>query len=226
MSNNLTMETVTTTNRTQELMNYPKISTRVTKLGIAIPTINLPATITCRENAPCRKSCYACKGNFTYKNVKNGLTMNLEAYLDDPKRYFDKIFYTLKMIPYSHFRYHSSGDIVDSTYLDYMCKVARKCKTTKFLCFTKKFELVNEYIANGHRIPNNLRIVFSCWGSFIPDNPYNLPTAHVRFRNGKGDNSYLPEKAHECSGYCGECVNTETSCWKLKKGEAVIFNQH
>ena len=221
----ITQEQINQTERMQDLMNYPRISTSVSKLGIAIPTINLPAGITCRPDAPCQKGCYAKKGNFCYKKVKNGIEMNLKAYLDNPKRYFEKIEYTLKMIPYQCFRYHSSGDVVDTMYLELMCKTARKCKTTKFLCFTKKYELVNEYVESGKRIPSNLIIVFSCWGSYIPENPYNFPTSHVRFKNGK-DNEYIPENAVECTGFCGECCNTDSSCWKMKKGSSVVFNQH
>ena len=202
---------------------YPRISNRVSKLGESIATINLPAKITCNPDAPCVKNggCYACKGNFAYKSVANGIMKNYEAYEHDPQAYFNIIDSTLKMIPYKYFRYHSSGDIVDETYLDLMFKVARKHKGTRFLCFTKKYKMVNNYLTN-HQKPANMVIVFSNWNDWICDNPHNLPTSWVRFGNGET----IPAKANECSGFCGECANTESSCWHLKKGQSVVFNKH
>ena len=47
-----------------------KISITNSKLGAKIPALNLPALKTCRAGAPCRKGCYALKGNWLYANVK------------------------------------------------------------------------------------------------------------------------------------------------------------
>ena len=46
------------------------ISTTNSKLGSFIPSFNFPPIVTCRKDAPCKKMCYACKGNFMFKNVK------------------------------------------------------------------------------------------------------------------------------------------------------------
>lgn len=207
---------------------YPHISTNVSKLGVAIPCINLPALITCKADAPCRKGCYACKGNFTTKCVKTGLENNLQAFIENPDYYFDKIMYTLKAIPYRFFRYHSSGDIVNMTYLEGMVRVAKECPSTRFLCFTKKYEIVNKWLDKNHEFPNNLIMVFSHWGVYEVPNPYNLPTSHVRFRrpNEVNTNDFIPEDAIECSGMCGSCVDGSSHCWNLNKGESVCFNQH
>jgi hypothetical protein len=204
-------------------MIYPKISNSVSKLGFAIATVNLPSVVTCRKNAPCAKGCYALKGNFLYKNVKKSHNNNYKAYIKNPEGYFSVIDATLTQIPYRYFRYHSSGDIVDAKYFRLMCDLAVKHKQTKFLCFTKKYEIINEYLGAGNTIPNNLVIVLSNWKDFKCDNPYNLPTAYVDF----GDNKYeFPTNSNRCSGYCGECVNTENSCWDMKKGESVVFTKH
>lgn len=199
---------------------YPSISNRVSKLGENIATVNLPAGITCRADAPCKSGCYACKGNFLYSSVKSGLQKNLEAF-KDPDRFFNVLDSQLNMIPYRFFRWHSSGDIVNERYLEGMCWLARRHKGTRFLCFTKKYELVNEYL-NNHRKPENLVLVFSNWKDWTCDNPHNLPTSWVKFK----EESYIPSKAIECSGHCGTCVNTNSSCWHMKKGEAVFFKKH
>ena len=198
-----------------------KITNGNSKLSASIPSINLPAGITCRPDAPCCKGCYAKKGNFLYKNIQNCYMDNLLHYMQDPKGYFKDIIKQLSqpLVIYRYVRWHSSGDIVDLNYFDGMCRVARKCKGINFLCFTKKYEIINTWLSAEATIPNNLHIVFSGWDeSWKFDNPYNIPVAYVRFKDDKRDFS----NAKQCTGKCYECVE----CWKLKKGDTVVFNKH
>ena len=202
---------------------YPRISNKVSKLGVGIGTLNLPAITTCRTDAPCRSGCYACKGNFMYSAVKTGLQRNLDAFNEDADRFFFILDNQLNMIPFKFFRWHSSGDIVNERYLEGMCWLARKHKGTQFLCFTKKYELVNEYLKY-HKKPKNLILVLSNWGEWICENPHNLPTAWVEF--GKESDNLIPESANRCNGNCGTCVNTSEHCWRMQKGDAVYFHKH
>ena len=207
-------------------MALVQISTSVSKLGESIPTVNLPPIITCRPDAPggkCAKEgggCYAMRGHFTLPRIKNRLMENLKAYRENPKLFFEMLAHAFDNYKYA--RYFSSGDIVDEQFLKGMCWVARKCKTTKFLCFTKKYELVNKYIEDGHVIPKNLKIVFSAWRDFVPENPYNLPMTFVRFPGKVESNNLIPEKTFKCKGSCATCKK----CWELKKGEVVEFKKH
>ena len=57
---------------------------------------------------------------------------------------------------------------------------------------------------------------------FLSD-PHNLPEAHVRFKDGYCN---AREDAIECYGNCTECTIAGCGCWKLEKGEQVVFNQH
>lgn len=200
----------------------PKISLTNSKLGGQIPSINLPPVITCRKDAPCVKGCYACKGHYLYENVRESLKNNLAAYISDKKAYFDYIIMFLTgLVSYKYFRYCSSGDIVDMDYLKGMVRVAQKCKTVKFLAFTKKFELVNEYLKT-NKLPSNLKIVFSAWDKdFKVDNPHKLPVAYVSFKKEER-NPKIPELSIPCVGHCESCQ----SCWSLKKGQSVVFHQH
>lgn len=201
-----------------------KISITNSKLGGKIPSLNLPPLITCRENAPCSKLCYARKGNFTYDNVKKNHINNLEHFQLDSIDFFDKIIKWLNNddIVYKFFRWHSSGDIVNINYLMGMVKVAKECPQTKFLAFTKKFELVNSYLSIYGELPSNLKIVFSAWDKdFKIENPYNLPMTYVYFKN-KEKNPEIPEFAIPCVGKCYSCK----SCWTLEKGQSIVFNQH
>lgn len=199
-----------------------RISHTNSKLGASIPSVNLPPVITCRPDAPCFKGCYAQRGNFAFPHVKESLTNNLDAYKENPELYFQMIAEGSRL--YMAFRWHSAGDIVDERYLQGMCQVARKNPNTKYLCFTKKYELINDYLSNNHKIPNNLTIIFSCWKDFIPENPYNLPTTWVFFPK-KGENEHncmIPKDAIPCGGKCESCL----ACWQLKKGQSVYFKKH
>lgn len=201
-----------------------KISKTNSKLGGFIPSVNLPAGLTCRADAPCQKGCYAKKGNWLYKNVKQSLLNNLEIFNTNPNQYFNDIINELNNgdISYKFFRWHSSGDIVNNEYFKGIIKVAESCPQTKFLCFTKKFHIVNLYLEFGGVIPDNLKIVFSAWdNTFKVDNPFNLPVTYVRFKN-ESRNADIPEFAIPCVGKCYECK----SCWSLEKGQSVVFNNH
>ncbi len=200
------------------------ISRGVSKLGVDIPSINLPPVVTCRCDAPCADShkCYAMKGRFAFQHNKNLLQGNLDMWQHNPEQF--EIGVRAAAFHSRFVRWHSSGDIPDEAYLEMMVRIAEKLPDTKFLCFTKKFELVNEYLDIHKVFPENLRMVFSAWGSFIPENPHNLPMAYVRFKKSEQNN--IPSTAFQCQNYCGDCVMSGCSCWDLKNGEAVCFNEH
>lgn len=130
-----------------------KISISNSKLGAQIPSINLPPEHSCRVDAPCHKGCYGKKGHFLFKNVKKSLLNNFACYVNNSEDYFNGVISFLNdtLISYKYFRWHSVGDIVDDTYFIGMIKVAKKCKNVKFLCFTKKFGIVNKYLASGKK---------------------------------------------------------------------------
>lgn len=182
------------------------------KLGGVIPQINLPAGITCRPDAPCFKGCYALKGNFIFANVRKSHIDNLDLYNKNPNEYFKQVQEKTKFSTYA--RYFSSGDIPDIYYFAKMVEVAKINKNTKYLVFTKKGYIVNQYLNNGGKIPSNLRIIFSSWYNWTQDNPYNFPVSNiVREGNTKG---------FICPGKCNECLK----CWHLKKGQQVLFKKH
>lgn len=195
------------------------ISHNNSKLGADIPSVSMPVGMTCRHDAPCFKKCYARKGHFLFKSVKEAYAKNLEAYKADPQFFFHYISVMTRMSRF--FRWHASGDIVDADYLKGMAQVARENPETKYLCFTKKFDIVNAYIDAGGEIPANLAIVFSGWNKgFKVDNPYDFPVTYVRFK--KGDNSHIPDDAIPCGGKCYECA----ACWQLRKGQSIYFDEH
>lgn len=195
------------------------ITTTNSKLGGRIAQVNMAYGITCRPDAPCFKQCYCNHGNMAFNSVRNSHQKRYEMYKENPKAFFGQIDNELKFVSYKYFRWHSAGDIPDMQYLDLMCKLARKHKETHFLCFTKKYELVNEYL-DTHRKPSNLVICLSNWGEWRAENPHNLPTSWVDF----GETEGIPEFAYECTGNCGECSGTH--CWHMKNGDSTVFHKH
>lgn len=192
----------------------------VSKLGKTIPTINLPAGPTCRPDAPCLDKCYARKGNFHLPSVKKNLVENFKYWQEDPAGFETNVSNFVCM--YRYIRWHSSGDIPDMEYLKMMCRVAASNPHTEFLCFTKKFEMINEYLDN-NILPTNLHIVLSAWGDFIPDNNHSLPLAMIKFRSAESD---IPDNAIACPGFCETCCREGGSCWELSSGQVVYFDEH
>lgn len=201
-----------------------RISTTNAKLGYQIPSVSLPPSLSCRPDAPCARGCYGKRGNFLYKPAQDAQRNNWEHYASDPDAYFADIvsFLSDSLVSYRYFRWHTVGDIVDERYLEGMVNVAKKCPRVRFLCFTKKFALVNDYLDEKGKFPPNLRIVFSAWHKgFRVDNPHRLPVAYVYFRK-ENLNPAIPETAIPCCGKCPECL----ACWTLRKGQSVYFDQH
>lgn len=199
------------------------ISLTNSKLGDKIPSLNLPPLVTCRADAPCRKECYALRGHWLYTNVKESLKNNLNLYLKNKNKFFDDIIELLNNsdIIFRFFRWFSAGDIVDEKFFEGIVKVAKKCKSTNFLCFTKKFDIVNNYLASGKKLPKNLNVVFSGWDkNFKIDNPYNLPCTYVYFKDTTKND--IPEYSIPCVGSCEKCK----SCWTLQKFQSVFFHKH
>lgn len=201
-------------------MNAKKLSISYgnKKMG-QIPSVSLTPIVTCKNCKSCSKDCYAAKLARLYPTVKKAYDNNLSILLEDRDAYFTQVKAVAMLNKF--FRWHVSGDIVDKDYLDRMCKVARECKTTQFLAFTKNYEDVNEYF-NNHRKPSNLKLIFSLpFDGATIDNPHNLPTAAVIFKGQEPADDWKI-----CGGNCSECACRGVGCWELKKGETIAFYKH
>jgi len=203
-------------------------STNNSKVGSNILTASMPVGITCRNDVNCflNKECYGYRGNLNFANYKQSMIRNLELYLTNPEGYFKCIDTQLTLIPYKYFRWFVTGDIPDEKFFtDIMIKLALVHSNTKFLAFTKKYEIVNEWISQNGNLPENLVIILSSWDFFVPENPHNLPMSYVQFKEKKR-NDELPVDAIKCPRKCETCVQGGTGCFNLKNGESVIFKKH
>lgn len=200
-------------------MSTVKISQSNSKMG-NIPSVSLPAVITCRK-CDCHQKCYARKIERLRPAVRNAYRHNLEVLQNDPDTYWREVEAAIMLTRF--FRFHVSGDIPNDKYLDRMAEIAERNPHCQMLCFTKMYEIVNNYIADNWAIPENLHIIFSAWDNLPVDNPYNFPVAYVKFKDGHTE---APEDAVKCNGNCSECASTDGGCWTLGIGEAVVFDEH
>lgn len=200
-------------------MGTVKISPGNSKLG-AIPSVSLPSVLTCRVCA-CQKKCYARKLERMRKSVAAAYAHNLSILQNDPDVYWREVEAAIMMSRF--FRFHVSGDIPDMDYLIQMVDVSARNQHCQILCFTKKYELVNEHIEKHGPLPNNLHMIFSGWVGLDMVNPFSLPEAHVRYRDGS---TTAAPGAKDCGGNCTECAVTDGGCWSLKTGEQVVFKEH
>ena len=200
---------------------HVKISEGNNKLG-AIPSVSLIPVIDCGNCAICAKSCYDLRNDLIYKEVIKTRAINSAIYHEDPERYFNEIDDYLNYRYPRAFRFHIGGDIQNKWYLDKMCEIARKHNDTKFLAFTKMFDVCNEYLDEGNVIPENMHILFSGWLGLKMDNRHGFPEAHPIFES----ETSAPEGTLLCTGNCTECLKEDRLCWSIGKGQAIGFLAH
>ena len=201
-------------------MNNSKVSISKGNLKMgAIPSVSLPACITCNPNAPCFKKCYALRIERRYKQSRAAYQNNLDILKSNPDAYWLQVKASASMTRF--FRYHVSGDIPNPEYFYNMVALAYELPGTTFLAFTKQYNIVNEFLNNGGRYPENLKIIFSNWGDWKCENPYDLPTCEIILKgNTPGDNWKI------CGGNCTECACRGVGCWELKQGEIIAIYEH
>lgn len=198
--------------------NQISISRGNSKMG-AIPSVSLPACITCNPGAPCFGKCYARRLQCRYKSVGEAYARNLDILTRDPLAYWAQV--KAAAVTTRFFRYHVSGDIPNIEYLFRMVATAMELPGTTFLAFTKQYNIVNAWIDNGGVIPSNLRIIFSNWGAWKCDNPYGLPVCEVVLKGSEPAPGWKI-----CGGNCTACACAGVGCWELKNGETIAIYEH
>lgn len=211
--------------------NEIHMSTKNKKTGPAILDFAFPLC-TCREDAPCKETCYANKGAQKICVVQAAYYRNFRLLNDNVEDVFEQIIYKIKHSGLSTVRYFDSGDFPNYEFLLGLIDIANKLPDVKFMAFTKKYELVNRYLTEGNKIPDNFNIIFSAWDKLWHeerfDNPFSLPVAFVDFKD-KRFNPQIPENAFRCPSNgkklgeitCSMCK----ACWN-KKLKNVVFAQH
>lgn len=198
--------------------NTVSISRGNSKMG-AIPSVSLPACVTCNPCAPCFKKCYARRLSARRATVRDAYARNLEILTNDPGAYWLQV--KAAAITTRFFRYHVSGDIPNAEYLYNMVALAWELPETNFLAFTKQYTIVNDFLDNGGRYPANLKIIFSNWGAWKCENPYYLPECEIVLNDAEPAPNWKI-----CGGNCTACACAGIGCWELKNGETIAIYEH
>ena len=192
------------------------------KTGPQIPTVGMSPELTCRPDVPCKRLCYGRIGRYRFAHTKNLLEQNYDIWVEDPQ-FFEKDV-SISAIPARFFRWFPVGDIPSMEFLEMMLRISDTVQGTRFLSFTKQYDIVDEYLDN-HPMwdENRFVIIESVWGDeLVPTNRHNLPLSYVRFKNKP---CFIPPDALQCIGDCSRCILGK-SCWDLKRGESVVLDEH
>jgi hypothetical protein len=118
-------------------------------------------TCTCREDAPCKASgCYCMKGRQAMCNVVAAYVRNLMIYNNDHDDFWEQVKFKIKHNPLPLFRWFDAGDILDYEFFCGMVELAKEFPNIRFMSFTKKYDIVNEWLTTNGDLPKNLNIIF------------------------------------------------------------------
>jgi hypothetical protein len=196
---------------------HVSISNGNRKLG-GVMNISMSPRTCCPVGVPCGKKCYALKAVRLYPHTRAAWSRNGRIAKRHPELYFMQIAARVAKSKPRLFRWHVSGDILNTNYLGRMCRIAEENPETHFLAFSKAFDIVNRY-EDREAIPSNLVIVFSAWPGMKFDNPHSHRVAWMQ----DSTETRVPSDAIECPGNCESCG----LCYELPKvGRDVVFHKH
>ena len=205
-----------------ETLNHISISVGNTKMG-PIHSVSFPPSKVC-GNLPCHTSklCYIEKAIRLYKETREAYNRNWRIYNENPEQFWGEIEDDIKGVRF--FRFFVGGDIPNISFFAEMINIANRNQHCEFLCFTKKYKIVNTMLDTlGGQLPRNMHLLFSGWTGITIPNPYALPEAHVMFKDGT---TTARDGAKYCSGNCYTCAKNGAMCFSLQRGEQILFSEH
>lgn len=192
-------------------------------LGCA--TFNLPAGLSCPGRSVwCEQRCYACKGNFTYSNVKNSQSQRWLA-TQDLGLFIDAMVDEIARKGYKLVRIHSSGDFYSLDYFRAWLDIARQCPTVRFFTYTRTWRLA-EYrsaLSEAEELSN-----FTLWWSTDPTTDIPTDAPRTTFILDPQHGYYSREMpAPNCQKqndgpHCAECM----MCVDKNGCKAITFKRH
>ena len=203
------------------------ISNHNSKTGSCCNNLAFP-TCTCREDAPCKASgCYCMKGTQAMCKVVAAYVRNLMIYNNDHDDFWEQVKFKIKHNPLPLFRFFDAGDILDYEFFCGMVELAKEFPNIRFMSFTKKYDIVNEWLTTNGDLPNNLNIIFSAWHiGWKVNNPFDMPIAYVDFKD-QTLNPQFPKGITGCPNQSDKTITCSMcqKCWN-KKIKSVVFKQH
>lgn len=220
-----------TTNEAEEICGGLSAPSKMPSFSYNLPASTCPTGSLLRkvEGSVCSK-CYACKGRYLFKNVKEALARR-HASLSNP-RWVEAMVYLIdkksKAVPF--FRFHDSGDIQDDEHLNKILMVVRSLPDIQFWLPTLEAARIKRYFFPHGHIPENLNIRIST--PMINCEPMTNVVEMVAEKKGI-TYSTVYSKGTECNifnicpalrfntGKCGGC----RKCWD-RDVKQVIYLRH
>jgi hypothetical protein len=187
-----------------------------------IKSFSLAPLCSCDRLAPCynEKKCYYLKMSEYRTTVSKSALKNSYLLQKYPDLVYNQILEQAQTQLF--FRWFVGGDVPNAKFFsDFIIKIAKQCPKTSFLLFTKKYSIVNSYLDNGGKIPNNLKIIFSFWKDFRCDNKHNLPVNEFLPKGESPKKGWL-----QCGGNCQTCGVCGLGCWALQNGDTMYIKEH
>lgn len=177
------------------------------KIG-RVMNVSLPPVLSCGQCRECMHYCYDVKACLQYPGtVIDARIRNWAILKADRAEYFKRIEERIaRRRRNKYFRWHVAGDIVDRDYFENMVRIADRHPDFVFCTYTKMYGIVNEFMNDGGKIPENFHIMFSEWRGLPMDNPYHFPEFRVVF---KGEDR---PAGHYCPGNCDICKASGRGC--------------
>ena len=125
----------------------------------------------------------------------------------------------LPVINAHSFRFHAHGELINLTHLINYMNIAIKNPFTTFALWTKRKNLVNEYIRTGGVIPDNFILIYS-----NPKTDKVLSKIPVHFDKvfNASDSGEVKEGQTECTGKsCMSCM----ACYRKGNGHNIIVEK-
>jgi len=197
-----------------------RVSNKNSKMG-PVASVSLLPYITCpaRCRGTCAGDCYAARIANQYNESLRAYSVNTALAMLDPEAFWRQVEAAMWAVRF--FRLNVAGDIIDADFFRRLVDAARHVAGTEILVFTKRFEIVNDYLAAGGEIPANLHVLFSGWTNLQPVNPYSLPETNVIQKNAEPEDGWKV-----CGGNCFECACRGVGCWQAKSGDVIAFPIH
>lgn len=194
-----------------------RISRGNIKMG-AIPSVSLPPVLSCGRDIPCAAGCYVVRNMLRGPHgavIAKSYRANYEFACDDIAGYFAAIAKFITKNRPVFFRFHVSGDFLNSDYFGRCCDIARAHPATKFLAFTKRHDLLPP---GARGVPRNFSIIASMWPSWgVRPRGYRCAWYQNGFETRAPKNSVL------CNGNCTACG----VCFNIRAiGRDVVFMAH
>jgi hypothetical protein len=161
--------------------------------------------------------CYALKGRYLFKNVRDALERRFES-LTDP-RWIESMAYLINTRKLTYFRWHDAGDLQGVWHLENIAKVAELTPDCRHWLPTRELRTVGEFLEENTR-PENLNIRLSAM-AFDKKAPEGFARKRGLTVSGASANG-----SHNCpaplqGNSCGDC----RACWDSDTF-SISYKQH